>query len=279
MGKRVKKALANFAAQAATGDPAAVAQYAAERSAYNRAQSTKLHGFQKLKPKHVAALTKNSILNPKILVKDVGDTARAGLHGSFQQKRANLRAHHEKTIHPFNNISQDIVRSDSLKNSHNPAEVSQGVLLRESADIRSMRNGKIGAAVGVAFLGASALGGSGASAGTGIGGSGVSYTTATKYVVGAAEFVAKRRATEKQTGLTDTSNSNGDGYSVYNGAPNRGGPSQWADAFFSGLGPAAAGGGAASCGMTGHGAPLIFCIGLGLFSVGLIYRWVRHVSV
>ena len=43
MGKRVKKALEAVAAQARTGDPAAIARYASEMSAFAAAEAKKKH--------------------------------------------------------------------------------------------------------------------------------------------------------------------------------------------------------------------------------------------
>lgn len=94
----------------------------------------------------------NSILNPKIGIKDVGDTARTGLKGNFTDKRANFRAHHEKTIHPFQTTAQTIITAERLKSSNDPVEVQRGIDLRAIADTRSKKAGMKGIGVGLAIV-------------------------------------------------------------------------------------------------------------------------------
>lgn len=144
MGKRVKKALRAADAAAAGGDPAAVAAQVALHNSFNYAQQ--------FKPKKgLGARIKNSILNPKVAIKDVGDTARAGLKGNTADKRANLRANFQKTVHPLQATAQNITYAEKLKRSESPEEVRAGVALRARADERSMLSGVRGATVGVAF--------------------------------------------------------------------------------------------------------------------------------
>lgn len=162
MGRRVRAALQQFRINAESAE-AIAAKNRSDAEAQQRAQAARnvlnanLDSFnvaeeqKKRGLSRVVARAKNSILNPKIAIKDVGDTARAGLKGSTQDKRANLRAHHEKTIHPLQATAQNITTAERLKSSSNPDEVARGVALRAEADKRSMKRGIQGATVGLAF--------------------------------------------------------------------------------------------------------------------------------
>ena len=145
MGKRVKAALAGYAARAASGDPQAVADYQATMASYNAKRATKKGGlFGHMLTKYNPKNLKNSIMNPKNLIQDIGTTFKEGLHGSFKDKRANLRAHHNKMLHPFDSSSQDVITSD-------PAVVARGVALRKAVDKASYRSSKSGAISGILF--------------------------------------------------------------------------------------------------------------------------------
>lgn len=161
MGKRVKKALAGFAAAAATGDPAAIARNNAELAAYNAAEAKKKGGFLgHVLTKYSPAKLKNTIINPKVAFEDIGHTAKAGLRGSLKDKRANLRQHHALTIHPFDAAAQDTIKARHLMASSDPNVVARGKALQASVDANTMRQDKTGAAVGLVFLGASEVSGS-----------------------------------------------------------------------------------------------------------------------
>lgn len=275
MGKRVRAAL--HAARVAAETPTASAEdkqyFTNLMDSFNAAEQTKTKGFFR----RLGAKTKNSILNPKILIKDVGDTARAGLKGGVD-KRALLRGHHEKTIHPFQTTAQNLVKSERMLRSGDPAEVAAGVELKAIADRRSLRNAKTGAAVGVAFIGASAaIGGSGTVAGGSVTGGQTVGQVAGKLVgtYGARAVAASRAKKEELTGgLADTAIENGDGMDPATRANYNDYMSNAAKKFFGMGGATATGGGAASCAAAGGGDPWLFCIGFALFAVSLFVRMI-----
>ena len=178
MGKRVKAALAGYAARAAWGDPQAVADYQAQMASYNAKQATKKGGlFGHMLTKYNPKNLKNSIMNPKNLIQDIGTTFKEGLHGSFKDKRANLRAHHNKMLHPFDSSSQDVITSDKMKRSSDPAVVARGVALRKAVDKASYRSSKSGAISGIlygvgSYLGKAAQAANAAKAGATVEGAG-----------------------------------------------------------------------------------------------------------
>lgn len=264
MGKRVRKALAASAAAAATGDPYAVAYNEAMVNAYNAKESTKKHGFAKFGPKEMLAKTKNSILNPKIAAKYIGDSARAGLKGSTADKRANLRGQHERLFKPFGNTAQNLTTADRMVRSGDPTIVIAGRNLQAEANKSSLKSGKRGIAVAAVVVAGYAFGGvsgAGSTMGKTIGTAGIQKLTA-----------ANKKKENATGGLSDTSDGNGDGMDPMTGARYREYMSDSAAKFFKTGAAAATGAGATSCGMAMNGEPWLFAIGLILFSIGVVWR-------
>ena len=243
MGWRVKRALANFATAAASGNPAAVAQYQANLESYNVAQARKKGGFfGHLASKYDPRNLKNTIMNPKVGIQDFKITARAGFAGNLKDKRAALRAHHATSIHPFDSSAQNIVASRKMARSHDPNVVAQGLALRSAVDTQTMRDGKTGAAVGITFLAAGALAGSSVDAETAVRTVGQAVTPSTSTLIKAAGSVAmkevqKSRAESQKAsnGIADTSTPNGTGYEPGSRYSDRSVISQGAHDFFATL--------------------------------------------
>lgn len=213
--------------------------------------------------------TKNSILNPKISSKYVGDSARAGLKGNTADKRANLRAQHERVFKPFGDTAQKITTSDRMVRSGDPNVVAGGRVLRADADKASLKSGKQGIAVAAVVVAGYALGASSASFSL------PKASTMGKFIgtQGIAAMNDKNKKKEAATGgLADTSDGNGDGMDPITSRRYQDYMSDAAGKFFNTGGAAAAGGGASSCGMTGGGEPWLFVLGVSLFVVGLVWR-------
>ena len=267
MGKRVKKALAAAAAAAATGDPTAVQYNTDLLNSYYAKEATKKHGLKKFGPKEVFSRAKNSVLNPKIAAKYVGDSARAGLKGSTADKRANLRGQFERVFKPFGNTAQNLTTADKMIRSGDPNVVARGRVLKAEADKSSLASGKRSLAVAAVVVGGYALGGTSASL--------PSATTLGKTVgaEGVRRLTAGNRKKEAATGgLADTSDGNGDGMDPMTRARYQDYMSDAAQKFFGGAGATTAGAGATSCGMTGDGEPWVFVVGMALVAASLIWR-------
>lgn len=268
MGKRVRAALhaMRVAAEAPGATEATKQIFDANMASFYAAEQTKRRGFFN----RLAYKTKNSILNPSVAYKDVGDTLRAGLKGGTD-KRALLRGQHEKLIHPFQSTAQTLVTSERMVRSDDPAVVAQGIELKRIADAKSLRNAKTGAAVGIAFVGASALG-SGSAAGS-AGGQSAGQTLGKYLGTTGAKLVAEAtQKKESQTGLADTAKSNGDGMDPTTRANYNAFVSRAAERFFGAGGAVATGGGATTCGAAGHGDPWLFCLGAALVIISIVLR-------
>jgi hypothetical protein len=302
MGRRVRAVLhqermiSNAATAAAAADTAnlelqakaaaASVQLEASLASFNAAEAQKKGGLLGVL-QNLGEKTKNSLLNPAVAIKDVGDKARAGLSGDVD-KRALLRQHHEELIHPLQSTAQTSMTATQLLSSNNPDEVQQGLELRAIADGQAFRNAKTGAAVGIAFVAASALtsvSAPAAEAGSTAAGTsgGFSIGGTTGKLVGSAGIDAlrqQRAKTEEATGgLADTSNANGDGMDPATRAHFNDYISNAAQNFFKTGGAATAGTGAAatSCASLGNGDPTLFVIGCVLLGVALVWRVYDHV--
>lgn len=180
MGKRVKAALAGYAARAASGDPQAVADYQAQMESFNAAKAKKRGGlFGHIADKYNAKNLKNTIMNPKNLLADLKYTSKQGLKGSFKDKRALLRQHHALTIHPFDSQAKDTLKARKMMTSSDPNVVAQGKALQAGVNKTTLSLGKQGAIAGALagagsyFGAASGASGTTASGATGAGGASV----------------------------------------------------------------------------------------------------------
>ena len=293
MGKRVKKALEAVAAQARTGDPAAIARYASEMSNFAAAEAKKKHGFARLAQNAKAGLNpKTSIFNPINAARDIASKAKAGLssgsggYGSgLDGKRALLRAHHQETIHPTSATANKLRTSEAMLRK----DPQNSVAIQNLADAsqKTKTQGKVGIAVATVFVaGGSGFTGSGvASAGsTTIGGTGVTVNQATSVGIAAYKRAAAQK-TAAETGLTDTARINllpNDGTALP--VDTRPSLSDYASAFFRGTAPAAGvtAGAASSCGMASvpgsDGISFIVLVGAGCLLFALSFAWRVYAS-
>lgn len=204
----------------------------------------------------------NSILNPKIAVRQATTTLKAGLSGDTASKRANLRAFHTTTFEPFSKASQNIVTAAKLSRSDDPNIQAQGKTLRNEADAMTLKQGKIGLAAAAVVVGGYALGGAGVSAGSVL----PSGTTIVKTGAGLlASEIQKRRVGTDPNGTADTSEPNGENY-FSRGYADRTVDSDTRDSFYKSIGRGGVGGAvasASSCACVGGDVgPWVLLIGI-----------------
>lgn len=203
---------------------------------------------------------KNSILNPKIAVRQATTTLKAGLSGDTDSKRANLRAFHTTTFEPFSPAAQKIITAAELSRSSDPNIQAEGETLRNEADAMTLKQGKIGLATAAVVVGGYALGG--ASVGSAL------PSGATIAKTGAGLLVSeiqKRREGTDPNGTADTSEPNGENY-FSRGYADRTVDSNTRDSFYASIGRGGAGGtvaSASSCACVGGDAgPWVLLIGI-----------------
>ena len=178
-------------------------------------------------------------MNPKVGVADFKATAKAGFSGNLKSKRAALRAHHATSIHPFDSSAQNIVKARQMARSGNPNVVAEGLVLRSAVDKQTMKDGRTGAAVGLAFLAGSAVGGSSVDAETAVRTVGQAVTPSSSTLIKAAGTAAMKKVQESRlksqaasNGIADTSTPNGIGYEPATRYSDRSVISQGAADFF-----------------------------------------------